>query len=287
MDSLPVVDALPREVVIELNTRRATLPIYSPAAQLRIDRAEMDRSVFQQLVEELAQADDMRITLAGTGDPLLHPQVFDMIADARSAGIAGIHLETDLIDVGETTCNRLVESGVDLITIHVPAITPATYQAVMGRDGYNEVIQNIRRLIEARHMLDRGTPLLMPTFTKCRANFAEMESWYDQWLRAIGCAVIAGPSTFAGQIADIAQADMTPPKRRPCQRIRSRLMVLSDGRWVTCEEDVLGRQTLGTVGQAAVTDLWQDAMSKLRSEHATGNLAGRPLCGNCCEWHRA
>ena len=76
-----------------------------------------------------------------------------------------------------------------------------------------------------------------------------MEAWYDQWLRAVGSAVIVGPSDFAGQIPDHAVADMAPPLRRPCARLESRMTILSDGRIVTCEQDVLGRQTLGSLGE--------------------------------------
>ena len=41
-----------------------------------------------------------------------------------------------------------------------------------------------------------GVPMLVPIFTKCRQNLGEMEFWYDQWLRALGSAVIVGPERF-------------------------------------------------------------------------------------------
>ena len=69
-----------------------------------------------------------------------------------------------------------------------------------------------------------------------------MESWYDQWLRALGSAVIVGPSDFAGQIpADRASPTCSRPSAAPVARLESRLTILSDGAIVACEQDVLGR----------------------------------------------
>ena len=64
-----------------------------------------------------------------------------------------------------------------------------------------------------------------------------MEAWYDQWLKALNCAIIRGPSTFGGLVPDVGVADMTPPGRKACNRLASRITILCDGRIVSCEED--------------------------------------------------
>jgi radical SAM protein with 4Fe4S-binding SPASM domain len=113
-----------------------------------------------------------------------------------------------------------------------------------------------------------------------------MEAWYDQWLRAVGCAVLRGPSDFAGQIPDISVADMSPPRRKPCVRIASRMTILSDGKIVSCEEDVLGRRSLGQIGRDSLQDVWLKQFTQLRGDHREGKLEKHPLCANCREWHR-
>jgi radical SAM protein with 4Fe4S-binding SPASM domain len=148
------------------------------------------------------------------------------------------------------------------------------------------VLENLQAFVTERAARGRAVPVLAPLFTKCAANLAEMEPWYDQWLRAVGSAVIAGPSDFAGLVPDVSVADMSPPRRKPCARLASRLTVLSDGRIVSCEQDVLGRQVLGAVGEDALTDVWQKRMAALREEHRCGSWSNRPVCGPCREWHR-
>ncbi|HEX4794095.1 MAG TPA: SPASM domain-containing protein [Humisphaera sp.] len=278
------IDALPRELVLEINTRRSTRPIFWPAANQPIERADFSAQAAPALFEQLARYDDVRLTIAGVGDPLLHAGVFDLIELARVEGIACIHVETDLHDITPENVRRLATMPVDVVSMHLPAVLPQTYAATMGVNGYTRVLENIGAFLAARQ--GRGVPILVPTFTKCRQNLAEMETWYDQWLRAVGCAVIRGPSDFGGMIPGLAVADMAPSRRSACSRLNSRLTLLCDGRYVSCEQDVLGRQQLGELGTDSIADIWQKRMNVLRADHRAGKWADHPTCATCREWHR-
>ncbi|MGB7158705.1 MAG: SPASM domain-containing protein [Tepidisphaeraceae bacterium] len=279
------VDDLPREVVVELNTDRASRPIYWPGRHLDVTRLPMSAKLANRLFAELAASEDVRVTLGGVGDPLLAPELFDIITAAADLGISSIHVETDLL-ADERAIKRLAAAPIDVVSVHIPAFGAQTYTAVMGVDAYVRVLDNVRTFLLERQRLGRGTPLLVPTFTKCAANLSEMEQWYDQWVRAVGTAVITGPGTCGGATPDISVADMSPPRRRACSRLSSRMTVLSDGRVVSCEQDVTGQQTLGEVGRQPLTQIWRERFGAMRQEHAGGNWISLPVCAKCTEWHR-
>ena len=283
MQDLDGVDRLPREVVLELNTARATRPIYWPGRYQRVERPVLGRELAGRLFGDLARADDVRLTIGGLGDPLLCDELFPVIEAARRAGIAAVHVETDLV-AGDVT--RLAQADVDVVTAHVPALSAGTYRTVMGVDRYDAVLDNVRAFLTERARRRRGVPVLAPTFTKCRDNLAEMEPWYDQWLRALGVAVIAGPSDHAGQLPDVSVADMSPPRRRPCGRLRSRVVVRCDGSVTACEQDFAGRVPLGNLDETPLKQIWQDRLAQLRSDHRAGDLAAHPLCAACRDWNR-
>ena len=286
VQSVGHIDALPREVVLELNTNRATKPVFWPGRNKPIVRAPLSTAQVATLLEELADADDVRLTLGGVGDPMLSEHVFDAIDAAVASGVLSVHVETDLVGIGSAMVRQLARSRADVVSVHLPAVKPATYAEVMGVDAYAAVLENLRTFVTERQSNRGWLPLLVPTFVKCNANLAEMEPWYDQWLRAVGSAAIVGPSDFGGGIADVAVADMAPPRRVACGRIKSRMTVLCDGRIVSCEQDVLGRQVMGTVGEVGVADVWRQSFGGLRADHAEGNLKKRPVCAGCREWHR-
>ena len=249
--------------MLELNTARLARPIFWPGRYHEISRPDLSLEAVETFLAELAATDDTRLTLAGVGDPLLAPAWLDVIAAARAAGLA-VHVETDLLGPDESAVRRLAESDADVVSVHLPAVTPGTYEAVMGTPGYERVLEHVRLFVATRAARGRGTPLLVPVFTKCKANLAEMEAWYDAWLRALGCATITGPSDCAGQIPDASVADMSPPLRRACARLNSRLTVLSDGRIVSCEQDVLGRHSLGQIGRYSLAEVWRQRFGALR-----------------------
>ena len=279
-------DSLPREVILELTTRRATRPVFMPAGQLAMGRADLSLEMAKDLFDQLAEADDLRLTFGGVGDALLSPCFFEMVQAARQAGITAIHARTDLLEMTPELIARLAATSVDVVSIQIPAITAVTYQAVMGVDGLSRVLDNVKTFVEQRWKRGQATPILVPVFTKCRENLAEMEVWYDRWLAALGSAVIAGANDYAGQIPDHSVADMSPPRRRACGRLASRMHVLSDGKIVSCEQDVLGRQPLGDLATNRVADVWAQRFAALRSDHRRGEWDKHSLCGNCREWHR-
>ncbi|MGH7179614.1 MAG: radical SAM protein, partial [Tepidisphaeraceae bacterium] len=222
----PAIDSAPREIVLELNTTRRTSPIYWPGKHLPIQRPQLEPARVARILSELGRYEDSRLVLGGVGDPLESDVLFETIELARRSGIRAIMLQTDLLTEDKPRISRLAGTDLDVISVNVPAASAATYASVMGTDGYRRVIDNIAEFVRARQSHSRGVPLLVPVFAKCAQNLAEMEAWYDQWLRTLGCAVIDGPSDFAGQIPAHAVADMSPSKRAPCARLSSRLTVL-------------------------------------------------------------
>lgn len=285
LNALNPLDRLPREVTLELTTRRLSKPIFSPLVAGPIVRQEIPYEAATRLIDELSALDDARLTLGGVGDPLLHGRVIDIIDYAAAHGVA-VNVETDLLTEDATILRLLSVGRADVISVHLPALTDVTYQKVMNIDGYRRAMENLQRLVAARAAEGNGTPLVIPLFTKCRENLAEMEPWYDQWLRAVGSAAILGPTTFGGMIPDVSAADMTPPRRVACRRLGNRLMVLSDGSYATCEQDVLGAQAIGKVGQDALSHVWQTKFEAVRNCHRDGRWSELPLCKTCKEWHR-
>jgi len=279
-------DPLPREVIIELNTRRVSNPIFSPVRSRSVNRPDMTLETAQRIFQQLAHTDDIRVTLAGAGDPLLHPGLFDILESARSSGIAALHVETDLLNENTADISRLASGPADVVSVHFAALTEGTYFEIMGFDGYRRAMENIRAFVGVRQQRADGVPILAPIFTKCRQNLGEMENWYDQWLKALNCAVVRGPSTFGGLVSDVGVADMAPPGRRACTRLSSRITILSDGRIVSCEEDLVAAQTLGNMSNDLITEIWTGGIASLRTDHRQSRWADHPLCATCNEWHR-
>ncbi|HEY0008751.1 MAG TPA: radical SAM protein, partial [Tepidisphaeraceae bacterium] len=212
-----VPQRFPREVTVEVTSRRASRPFFAPGTHRTITRADMPLELFQSICSEISSVDDARLCIGGHGDPLLHPDFACLLECCE--GLHAVAIETDLIELSEESLHAILRTDIDVVSINLPATAPTTYERVMGVDAMARVVENIKRLLTARQALGRRVPLIVPRFTKLEMNFEEMELWHDTWLRALHAATILGPSDFAAQIPDFAVADMSPPKRGPCRRI--------------------------------------------------------------------
>ncbi|MBT8486066.1 MAG: DUF115 domain-containing protein [Phycisphaerales bacterium] len=266
-------DPLPVELVLELTTRRdCTGFLRTPDVDTRPD-ATLEN--LRPLLEELGAAGDVRLTLAGAGDPLLHPEFDTIIRAAHAAGIVGVHVRTDLRG-DETLMNRLLASEPEVVSVELHADAPETYEAAFGTDAYVAVVANVQHLLrERRHLAGPvGTggfalPWIVPHFQRRAENFPELETFFDRWLHLLGTAVIESPPPAA-----LASSPLIEPGTpvAVCDRIAaSRLTVLSDGT-VPFDPADATKGHAGRVGDGTIAELW----AALREQRRGAGTPPRP-----------
>lgn len=292
------LDTLPQQFTIELTPQRtATGPITAqhhlpPGA---IERGSMDTALAIDLVQQLGEQGDAAILLGGLGDALLHDDWLRIAEAAREAGVMGIGIETDLLCDTETVA-KLRAAPVDAVSVRINADTAAVYEQLMGIDGYKTVLDNLQALYQTGGRFDRNSRgtggsttggWVVPRLVKVADNLKDMETFFERWTRLAGWAVIDRFETGNGLIPDLGPVPMHPPRgpgyAPPAHRHKRRLTVLSDGRVTLCNQDWLGRATIGTVADTPLIDLWHGAAERgawllENPEHE------RALCPSCQDW---
>jgi hypothetical protein len=223
-------DPLPRDIVLELTSERATRPTFRPSRS-GIAPRRLDTETAIRLFKECSMFDDLRVTLAGVGDPLLAENLFNVLEAAVDSGVSAIRIETDFLGIDAIAMARELAGAVDIVAVHLPGCTEKTYEMVMGVDAYKKVLTNIEKFYGEQDVGDHGTPLLIPLFTPTPANVAEERAWFERWPYGVSAAH-AMSATAA-----------------------SRLNVLADGRIVSAAHDPKA-PVLGVVGQTPIAQAW-------------------------------
>ena len=91
-------DPLPRDIVLELTTARATSPIFA-RSRGQLSPRQIKSDVAMRLFKECSAFDDVRLTIAGSGDPMLADNFLDIIESAVEMGVNAIRVETDFLEV--------------------------------------------------------------------------------------------------------------------------------------------------------------------------------------------
>jgi len=170
-----VVGALPRSLYLETTNRCdskcqtciRTFQTLEPPADLTLERV-------QAIVAQFPVLD--RVVLHGIGEPLLNPQIFDIVAYLKTR-VASVLFNSDAISLTPTRARRLVESGLDEYRVSMDAGTVATYLQLRGVDRFERVTANVARLVALQRELGRTTPRVSLWFTATRANIDELPAF--------------------------------------------------------------------------------------------------------------
>src|SRR6266852_2759662 len=141
-----VVGALPRSLYLETTNRCdskcqtciRTFETLEPPADLTLERV-------QAIVAQFPLLD--RVVLHGIGEPLLNPEIFDIVAYLK-ARVASVLFNSDAISLTPARARRLVECGLDEFRVSMDAAAAATYRQLRGVDRFERVTANVTRLVD-------------------------------------------------------------------------------------------------------------------------------------------
>ena len=288
----------PAEIDFELTTDRpvadslrpSRAPVSAVEPPLVPIRGPVDDPTVERVCESLRSmaADDIVVTLAGFGDPLLHPNVLAIAERLKTAGALAVAVRTSGVGLTDDCIARLIDSAVDLVCVELDAATRESYRALKSADCFDAVTAGMNKLLEARQRRNQPGPLLVAEMVKCPATLAEMEEFFDRW-RLADEAHLAGLHEYGGQFRSPAGPGWPTcsPRRGPCRRIDRRMTVLADGTVPICDIDFQAGRPIGRLAGHRLDEIWLGPeMSRLRRDHHQLNLADWPLCQACDQWNR-
>ena len=170
-----VIGALPRSLYLETTNRCdskcqtciRTFETLEPPADLTLERVRM-------IAEQFPALD--RVVLHGIGEPLLNPQIFDIVAYLKTR-VAVVLFNSDAIGLTPARAIRLVECGLDEYRVSMDAATAATFRKLRGVDRFERVTTNVARLVALQREMGRTTPRVSLWFTASRANIEELPAF--------------------------------------------------------------------------------------------------------------
>jgi tungsten cofactor oxidoreducase radical SAM maturase len=112
------------------------------------------------------------VTFAGFGEPLIHPDILEMIDAVRQRDLAVIISSSGLL-LDEVMARELVRLGVERVVISIDGVKPETYAGIRGAM-LAQVLDNIQRLNEIKRRLGVVKPLVGIEFVALKSNLAEL-----------------------------------------------------------------------------------------------------------------
>jgi MoaA/NifB/PqqE/SkfB family radical SAM enzyme len=216
------------------------------------------------------------------GEPTLNPALPEMIHHAHEAGSA-TYVSTNLQHVDEPYLERLLHSGLDLLTIAVDASSPETYAVMKPGGDFVRLLENLDTVFRLKRRIRRppsiGFQALvtskneaeLPRIRALAARFgADYVDFKPTWVQAVPTWEAANPRY---RLARLLRA------RRCCSLPWVSITLLAKGRYFPCCAHP-GDFDLGPIGGDARREIWNgETMQRVRDDLRADRPAGR--CRDC------
>lgn len=284
----------PRDITIEAtNICNGSCIMCPHGYDLIKNKGKMDFKLFKKIINQI-QNWEVRISLNGYGEPLLHPKIIDMIKFAQEKCLNKIEFATNAFFLNEEIAQKLIELNLYMIVISLNAATANTYKKIENRDDYNYILKNIYKFLELKKKyyagkykdnqeLIRLNPQVEISFVKMKENTKEENLFIKMWEDKGVYLRIQNINSFSQQLSNIEDLFLKNKylPELPCERLWTRMEIWWDGRVVICDNDFKGKVVLGNVNKQSLGEIWNGKIIRgIRKKHIEG-IFDNSLCKNC------
>ncbi|MBI5586336.1 MAG: radical SAM protein [Deltaproteobacteria bacterium] len=251
-------------------------------------RGFMSFDLFKKVVDQAAgKVHDLY--LFHRGEPLLHPQLPEMIAYARERGIpARLHTNATLLT--SAVAARLLEAGPALVSFSFDSVDEETYNRRRPPASFIETLSRIEQFLILK---SRGKPNKMTTVLqimvppkagpKAGPEGPALRNLSAR-LKTLGLdrVVVRRPHNWGGLIPTGASSDHQLRKAGSCTFPWYALVVYWDGSVGPCPQDFQGRMVVGRADADALTGIWNGPeLIDLRERLARKDYRELTVCSDC------
>jgi MoaA/NifB/PqqE/SkfB family radical SAM enzyme len=109
-------------------------------------------------------------------EPLLNKDIFEMVKTAHDRG-AFTAITTNAMPLSASFSQRLIEAGLDMMTISLHGATAATAEGIMRRSNFRRVVSNIRDMQTAKRRSGTAKPEIYFNYVAQQSNLEEIPAF--------------------------------------------------------------------------------------------------------------
>ena len=265
------------EVDTHCNIRCTMCPI---GHNLVKDQGQLSITTLFRLLE-LAPGWTDKIALAVMGEPLLNPQIIEMIEAINNANFKSM-LWTNGLLVNERRATSLLEAGLSKIIFSFELIDRELHERIRTGVSYDKVKQNLDHFIDLRNKINPETEIsvwnIIPE-SDCSLDIPQhISKEYDDIEIYLSYAM-----DWMGTVPTETSTQEILGAPSPCNQIQNYMSVSYNGDVLSCCNDYNHEAILGNIHEAnSLDDIWySETRMNLVSRMKTGNLQDDRPCNTC------
>lgn len=248
---------------------------------------ELNRKMVDE-VRALGVGKTQYIRYTSEGEPLIHPDGYEMIDYAVGHSGVYVTLTTNGTIMNEKRTRKLLASGINMIDISIDACSPAVYSQIRVNGDLEVTRENVCRLLRWRRESNAATKVVV-SFVEQPQNLHEVADFKAFWTaQGVDQVVIRRLHSAAGaviNIANIMRKSQPANERRPCLYPWERVILNPRGFLAFCPADWTHGSSLVDFRGTTIKDTWTGPQYRaLREAHLSNNFRNHGFCGQCPDW---
>ena len=244
---------------------------------------ELNPAKVLELAAEGADQGQRALGFGGLWEPLLSPDLPDIVAGARALGLVDVMFNTNGLLLTEAVGRALIEAGLTRLMISLDADTPETYAQMRIGSDFETVSANIRNFMALRKRLGSALPLVRLSFCRTALNEHELEPFLERWhglvdffsIQTYGRYDSAAPPDFPAE-------RISPPPAGRCAQPNKRLLVRHNGEVMPCCDASGTSLVMGNIYQNTLSEIWRGSkLTALRETFVDDNSSLTGACRAC------
>jgi len=244
------------------------------------DKGLMDVKLFRKVIDEVR--DHVQdVYLHHRGEPLMHPDLFDMVSYAEKAGIrTRFHTNGTLLT--EEKARMLLDAGPSLVSFSIDGVDGASYEAIRVGASLKKTVGNVIGFLDLRRQRGSTKPYVVVERIRFK-NSAGSYSVDDEpvrRLREAGVDEVIEKEEYAWSIADDAPVSPVPGPG-VCTFPWYATVICWNGKVLACPQDYAGKLEMGNVAESSIAEIWNGQAYRDLRRRLAGDLSSLALCRGC------
>ena len=275
------MSSFPKKIQIETFLGCNARCTYCTIGKWKREHGQMSAEIFSRVLEQLVpiRNDVQVISLYMDGEPLMDRDLESRIEMCKVRGLPHIGFATNGGLLTEERATRLLDAGLDWVSFSFDSLHKESFEKVRLRLKFDEVLKNIRRLVELRNAGSYGTKVILRHVNSVDKpeELIEYRNYWSDLLR----------STDAIQSFNVhnwgdGNAITEREARTPCRYVFDNMTILRDGTVPLCCVDYNAQYPFGNVMETPLMDIWNGMQwETARQAHSSGQRAKIGMCGTC------
>ncbi|RMF92365.1 MAG: radical SAM protein [Candidatus Schekmanbacteria bacterium] len=250
----------------------------------KLSHGTMDMELFKKIIDECVRYPMKRISPYLMNEPLADKDICEKIAYITKVKKEPTYtkINTNATFLDEEMARKILDSGLDRISISFHGITKETYEKSMKGLNFEKNLRNVERFVELKNKGNYKKPRIRITMVHTNLNDKELDKIREFWRnRGLKINVHALENRTSNAVERNSLNIKKWKRLSKCVRLMEQAYILYNGDVLLCCVDWERSTVLGNLKKHSLYEVWNsEKYMKIRRAYYRNKTEGI-LCGKC------